>query len=346
MIDTTIESVVSMPILNPETGARSRTFEYWGVVDKLEGSTIIDWKSTDDPARFIHQKRIGLQAELYALALKAAGVHVDTIEYRLIQKPGLKFSPATYKWAVMKAGRKSAVKVCETEDEAKKLAVMQGGTVEKRVKGDDGRDKYEERCLSWVLEDPTRMVTHSHHLTSARLDQAKHLLWESTKRILDNRRTGRWLANEHACFNYNRECECLPLCECEMMGGDTDWIIEDQYEVVDDLHPELGGVERSKDVLTYSSCSKLRLCEVKYYWQVERGLRRRGRDTGDALWIGSAMHAGLEAYAKGGVSEALPAIDQWAESSPIIGEVQARFQDQQIGKARAMVRAAAIKWGS
>ncbi len=338
-----VESVVSMSILNPETRCASRTFEFWGVVDDISGGTVIDYKSVDNPQRFIHQRRIGLQGEKYALAKRAEGVTIDAIEYRLVQRPGIKYIQPRYKWAVVKAGRKSAVRVCDTEEEADTEAKLRGCGVEKRTTGYETREEYENKCLEWIQDNPAKLVTHTHLLTSARLEQAEHRLWESTKRILDNRRTNRWLANESACFTWNNECEDLPLCECVMNGGDLDWVIADQYDEVDDLHPELGGVERSKDVLTYTSCSMLHLCEVRYYWLYERGLRRR-HDDSEALWLGSAMHRGLEAHAKGGPVEAFEAIDRWAEASPIIGADQAWFQDQQIAKARAMVRAAAMKW--
>lgn len=337
------ECVVSMPILNPETRHPSRTFEFWGVVDKVEGRTVIDWKSDDDPQRFIHQKRIGLQAEMYALALRAAGTPIDAIEYRLVRKPSIKYIQPRHKWAVTKAGRKSAVRVCDTEDEANREARQRGCGVEKRTTGYETRKAYEDKCLEWMLDDPSKLVTHTHILTQARLEQAEHLLWESTKRILDNRRTNRWLANENACFTWNKECEDLPLCECAMNGGDLGYVVAEQYEEIGDLHPELGGVERSKDVLTHTSCSKLRLCEVRYHWLYERGLRRLRADS-EALWLGSAMHRGLEGYATGGADAAFAAIDEWADASPIIGAEQAWFQDQQIGKARAMVAAAALKW--
>ena len=56
------------------------------------------------------------------------------------------------------------------------------------------------------------------------------------------------------------------------------------------------------------------------------------------------MHRGLEAYATGGIEAAYGTIDDWADANPILGEDAARIQDQQIGKARAMVMAAAQKW--
>lgn len=341
---SSVESVVSMPVLNPATGHPSKTFRFFGVIDEHDSSRIIDYKSTSDPARFIHQQCIGLQPELYALALLARGITITEIEYRLVRTPTIKFIVPTYKWAVKKIDRKMALRVFDTEEEAQKLAKLQGASVEKRVKGDDGRDAYEARCLEWLADDSSKIVSHPHLVTEARLDQARHLLWESTKRILDNRKTGRWMANQHACFTYNRDCEYLDLCDCEMNGGDVHWLIEDQYERAYDCHPELGGAKCDKEILTFSSMGKLTLCEVYYLRRYEDMLRRRRSDDTEALWLGSAMHRGLEAHSKGGPVEAFAAIDTWADATPIIGPDQAHFQDQQIAKARAMVRAAAMKW--
>ena len=62
------------------------------------------------------------------------------------------------------------------------------------------------------------------------------------------------------------------------------------------------------------------------------------------LWVGNAMHAGMEAFAKQGIEAALSAIDEWAEQNPVLGD-DVRRQDEQIAKSRAMVRAASERWG-
>ena len=303
MSDVKTECVLQLPIINPDTGAPSRSFEFAGKVDRVENGRVIDWKGTKDPQRFIFQKRIGFQVELYAIALEHAGCPITEVEYRLIKTP--------------------TIKLC----------------------GKDASPKdYEDRCVEWINAQEDGLVAHPFPINPGRLEKAKAWLWECSKRILENRRAKRWLPNENGCFTYERACEYLPLCECVANDGDPHDIMAADYTNDGLRHPELGNDLSAKlDVVTYTSLTMLSLCEVKYFWRYERGLRRK-HDDSEALWIGSAMHAGLEGFADGGIEAAHEQIDKWAASNPIIGADQARYQDQQIAKARAMARAAANRW--
>jgi len=337
------ELVVTMPITNPATGMKSRKFIYAGKVDGIEGETIDDWKSTDDPHKFVSRRAIAFQAELYTLALQHMGRRMTGIRYRLITKPGLRYCEAKYSYAVMRAGRKSAVKVLDDFKDAELFAKGQGCTVVERCSGDKNLQAYEDRCYEWIRAEPDRLFDHTVPVSSGRLMQAGYYLWECSKRILDSRLNSRWLPNSGACEAYGRECPYLSLCECLAAGADPTWIIEDQFEVADDTHPELDGqVKSDKDLITSSSAGCLCLCEVRYYWKHERRLRKPQREI-DAAWLGSAMHAGLEHFVAGGLEAAYAAIDDWREHNPVLGD-DVRKQDQEIGKARAMMRAAAEKW--
>jgi hypothetical protein len=193
------EMRVEMPVFNPDTGASSRTFRYAGVLDGLDGSTLIDWKTVSDPAGFVQQKQIGYQTELYAAALAAQGIVVNSAVFRLITQPSIKF--------------------CNKD----------GGS--SRV--------YEDRCVAWLKEDASRLMEHEMHVDPGRIREAQYWLWGVSKRILENRRTGRWMRNEYACRTWNRTCEYMPICQLEASGHDASWVIEQQYERADDPHPEL-----------------------------------------------------------------------------------------------------------
>lgn len=342
MASVTPETTISMPILNPATKGRSQTFDYWGKVDLVEGCRLVDWKGTDDPDRFIRQKKLGLQGECYALALQATGHRITEIEYRLITRPTLHFILPTYRYAVMKEGRKTALRVYDTQEKAEEYLhfLLKDCYIQERTTGDIDRNAFEQRCYEWLLDEPSRLVAHILFLIESRLQQARQMLWDISKRILDNRTNNRWIMNEGACFAYKRECSCMPLCEAKMDGA----ALPEEFVGVANVHPELGEVDpNGRDILTYTSSSTLQTCEMKHYWLYERGLRRE-RDEGDPLWIGSAAHVGLATYAAHDLDDALDAIDEWAEAQPVLGEQDTCLQDERVAKARAMVRAAALKW--
>ncbi len=341
-----VESVVSMPIVNPETGRSSRTFIFMGVVDRIEEGKIVDWKGVSDTDRFCRQRRIGFQGELYALAVEHAGSKISEIEYRLICRPTIKFCDAVHIWACMRDGRKSAVKVFDKEQDADEFATTQGCTVEHRVKGDADRNAYENRCLEWLRnpEYPTRIFQYPYFVTSSKLEQARWYLWESGKRLLENRNCNRWLPNEGACFAYDRECPYLSLCEAVSEGADYNGLAEADYTALESSHPELQGADDCRDVLTYSSLTDLSRCEMFYQWKHERKLRKGLDADTEPLWVGSAIHRGLEACATGGLDAAFIAIDEWEDANPVLGEDAGKQQDTQVAKARAMVRAAVDRW--
>jgi len=203
-------------------------------------------------------------------------------------------------------------------------------------------EAYEERCLQWLLEKPENMVSHTSFISSQRMSQAEQFIWDCSKRIIENRNNDRWLPTSKACYAWSRECEFMELCQSVCDSSDTDWVIETNYEEMSDTHPEIN-VPTTKNILTFSSMSCLCLCNMKYYWKYERGLRRTGQYS-DALWIGSAMHVGLDVYGSKGEEAALEAIEGWADENPVMGPGAAEKRAQEVAKARAMVRAAAVKW--
>lgn len=304
-----VEQIVSLPIINPDTGVKAHRC-FMGKVDLIEGHKIIDYKGVEDPARFVAQLRIGYQIELYNLPLMADGTDIWEAEYRLISRPTITMCGKDRKLA-----ESSRVPVSEL---------------------------YEERCLEWLLDDPGKMTTHNYFINADKLEQARWYLWDSSRRLLDNKRHNRWLPNTHACFAWERECQYLPLCDAVQNGADVDWIIKTSYRIVTNSHPELG--ERGKlNIVTYSSLRDLHLCEMIYLWKHIRRLRKGTGESSEALWIGSAMHAGMEKIREG-ESVALEAVNAWADKNPVLGEKEHNLQEQQVARSRAMVRAAMVKW--
>ena len=302
------EQVVSMPIGNPSTNGRSRTFTFMGKVDRvdIDNQSITDWKCTGDPDKTINETAIGFQCELYAAALRPRQL-VTELVLRLVKIPGIKF--------------------CGKD------------------KGDPGA--YEARCIEWIKNEVDGVREHPLILSPARISQARSWLWAKSQRIVVNRRTGDWDTNAKACYTWKRACPCMPLCMCLAGGGNPQDIIDIDYETCDP-HPELDGaagdIQNASNVLTYSSASTHSLCEMKYYWRYQRCLRRRRDVGGDNLRVGSAVHVGLEAFANSGIVAAIEAIVEWQKTNPVLGEDAWNKQLQEAAKARAMVRVAAERW--
>ena len=354
-----IEQTVEIPIVNPDTDAKSRSFVFMGKVDLVEGHTVTDYKNSSNIARYIHTMTLSFQPELYALAVRHQfSRQLTDMEYRLVQRPALKFTPkdAEPSYAILKEGQDRAVKAnlpsmkaaLDFMEEKRKAASYgvesHAYYAEDRTKPAVTRDGYEQRCYEQIVGDPERIMSHPLHLNEGRMRQAQGYLWDCSKRVLENRRTGRWIHNPQACYDWNKTCPFIRLCDAMAAGADCDWIADEEFYEVDNQHPELGDAANLRlDVLTYSSCSDLSRCEMLYRWKYERCLRK-GQEDSEPLWVGSAMHIGMAAFAENGLEAALTAVDEWSEANPVLGD-DVRKADEQTAKARAMCRAAAEKWG-
>jgi hypothetical protein len=337
MIQTESELLVCMPLRSPITGASSPRFKYAGKIDLITGETIVDWKSAADIDSFADRKAVGFQAECYALALKRLGYNVTEYQYRVIQTPGIKLSREDHKAAQAKLAEIDAQPASEMPDQFSVPVFLAKSAAE----------AYEDRCYAWIMERPgERIRTITHPITQSALDQAAAWLWAVKERIQLAERTQSYLTNEAACGAYGSRCPYVDLCGGAKDGADLWDIIERRFEVKPKGHTELNlpADLKPQDIITYSSAAKFSLCEQKYFWGSIMQLQAKNADTSDSLYVGSAMHEGLEYLPTMGVTHALSLIDTWRDANPVMGEAATEKQDQNIARARAMVRAAATYW--
>lgn len=305
------EKVVCMPLPSPHTGRGSTKYRYAGMIDRIEGNRVIDWKSTSDPSKFVARKGIGYQPECYAMALRSLGYEIDEYEYRVIQTPGIRLSGTDEK-AARETGRTPA-------------------------------ECYEERCYEWIMERPgVRIFSATFPVNDECVRQAKHWLWTVRERISAARKSGTYLTNESACDAYNVMCPYVDLCKAAKFGDDVRELLEERYRAKGSTHMELG--LQGSDIITYSSASTFSLCEQKWFWSTEMGLEKKGSPTSDALYVGSAMHEGLEHLDSDGLEAVIDRIWNWGEDHPVIGPDASKKQSENISKACAMIRAASTHW--
>lgn len=300
------EQLLMSPVVNPATGGTSRTFRFAGRCDLLDGGMLIDWKTGGDPHAVLDRQLLSYQGELYSSAVEQMGLaRVDGIQYRIVKTP--------------------SIKLCQRYDDMDPAI-------------------YEERCLDWLRGQDDATLEHECYFNPARLQNAREWLWRVAKSIMEARNSGMWLQNSRACGDWGRKCPYMPLCLIDALGGEPETIILEDYEPRP-VHEELAEVGQERDILTYSAASTYVQCEALYYWRYVRAIRRRQDESGEAAYVGSAVHAGMDAYAHQGLEAALDAVNAWVDSTPAIG-AQWQAREAQAAKARAMVRIAAQRWPS
>lgn len=304
MVATETEKLVLVPLRHPVTGEADPEWWYAGSVDRVESGRVVDWKSCGDTQRFRTQKAVGFQPECYALALRELGYTIEEYEYRAIQTPGIKY--------------------CAKDKDA---------------------HAYEQRCYEWLKEDPTRTCEIVAPLEATSLRNAAWWLWTVKERIKTVRATELALTNESACYAFNTRCAYIELCKAAKNGDPIEPLIESSYE--DRLiHEELelpDGVDPA-NILTYSAAALFSSCEQKHYWRNELALQLKGEETAPALYLGSALHKGLEHIDAGDIRAAFWEIELYAQQTPTLGGFDATRKAEALARARAMLRVAKERW--
>lgn len=245
------ESTFTAPLINPETGAASRTWILGGVVDKIArdrqtGRTLlIEHKTTseaiEDPADPYWAKlAIDSQVSQYFIGAEVLGHPVDACLYDVVKKP---------------AQRPGNVPIIE--DGAKVVHDAAG----QRVRTKDGKKWREtgDKDLGYVLqtrpETPDEYRVRVRDAMTANLDrflQRREVarletqlqdhyydVWSMGKQMAEDERLGRAPRNPQACHAYGI-CPFWLVCSTSSQPSDHAGF----YVQTEDVHPELSLVQR------------------------------------------------------------------------------------------------------
>lgn len=258
-----------LPIVNPDSGRISRTFNYAGKFDGivehhgqlflLEHKTASD--SIEDPnAPYWQRLDIDAQIDLYCLANVQLEQPVVGVLYDVVRKPGIR---------------------------------------PKQVKG-EGRvetaAEYAERLGQDTLERPNfyygRRVIYR---TGGQLVEAAGEMWAIAKELLGARKQNAHYRNPNACLAWNRPCEYLPICSGRTTAEDGS-----KYTRRTSLHVELPVLSESgadcRNILSNSRMATFRQCRRKHLYRYEEAIERINDEESDALVFGTLMHHCFEEW--------------------------------------------------
>lgn len=228
-----------IPIVNPETGRATPTFELGGKVDKIvrlaDGRlAVMEHKTTGDSidsgSDYWQRLTIDGQISLYMLAARECGHDVRTVLYDVIRKPSI--SPR-------KVTKKDLAEIVATGTwfgqavAAPVIQALQAGVIER-----ESPAMFGARLLADMGGRP--------HFYFARqeiprleidLEAFRQELWDQQRDIRERQLNGRWYRNAAACLNMGR-CEYADLC---FAGIDVNEHLPSGYTRATTLHPELQG---------------------------------------------------------------------------------------------------------
>ncbi len=185
VLDTRDEVQFEIPIINPETGATSRSFRLGGKVDKLvqtpEGWWLFERKTASQVGKsYIDKLALDAQVTTYVYAAQRAfDIKIVGIVYDMVRKPSIK--------------------------------VKQGESV----------PQYIERLIA-DYKDPTHggdkpdragfyFFREKLYRSQEDLAEFEAELWQFTQDLLYCRRTGLWFKNPSRCLDWGG-CAYMPLC--------------------------------------------------------------------------------------------------------------------------------------
>ena len=220
-----VEAQFRAPLVNPETGASSRTFDLAGKLDVLVRDPsdglikLVEHKTTarDIGPGTVYWKQLTLDAQvsLYFAGAKARGYDVAECIYDVIGKPALR----PYK---------------ATPEEARKYT-KDGRLYANQRASDETADEFRQRLTAHIAENPDRYYQRG---TVVRLEQeeldAAYDTWTIARLIREAQLGSRWPRNVDACERFGRECAYWPVCAGEASIDDPT-----RYVRVENVHVEL-----------------------------------------------------------------------------------------------------------
>ncbi len=192
------------PIVNPATGAASRSFVLAGKVDgivRIGGEHfILEHKTAGQvDGDYLEKLWTDFQITIYAHYIEQTmGIPITGILYNVLVK------------AKLQQGKG------ETEEEfqarrAELLAKSKTGKTTAKRKLPEPDEEFQQR-LAEKYADPEMFHREMLYLSRDRFEILRAELWELTQAFLEARRRGIFYQNSAFCFNYQRPCAYFPLC--------------------------------------------------------------------------------------------------------------------------------------
>ena len=213
-----LEKAFEGEIINPETGAASRSFMLAGKVDGIvrigDDYFLLEHKTAAGvDAGYLERLWTDFQITVYAYYVeRALGIRIAGVLYNVLVKARLQQS----------AG--------ETEEEfearrAELVAKSKTGKSSAKRRLPESDDEFQAR-LAAKYADPEMFHRETLYISRDQFNTLRAELWELTQAFLDARRRDVWYQNTSFCFQYGKPCPYFALCR----SGGSPNVLENFYE--------------------------------------------------------------------------------------------------------------------
>lgn len=213
-----LEKAFEGEIINPESGAASRSFVLAGKVDGVvrvgDEHFLLEHKTAAGvDAGYLERLWTDFQITVYAYYVeRALGIRISGVLYNILVKARLQQS----------AG--------ETEEEfaarrAELIAKSKTGKSSAKRRLPETDDEFQARLAAKYAE-PEMFHRELLYISRDQFDTLRAELWELTQAFLDARRRDVWYQNTSFCFQYGKPCPYFALCR----SGGSPNVLENFYE--------------------------------------------------------------------------------------------------------------------
>jgi len=215
-----LERTFDGKIINPATGASSRSFVLAGRVDGIvrigDEHYLLEHKTASQvDADYLERLWTDFQIVLYSRYVEQTlGVRIAGVLYNILVK------------ARLQQGRGET----EAEYEARRAALIaksKTGKTSAKRKLPESDDTFQDR-LAVKYAEPGMFHREMLYISRDRFETLQAELWELTQAFLDARRRGVFYQNTAFCFHYRRPCAYFPLCR----SGGSPNVIDNIYRKV------------------------------------------------------------------------------------------------------------------
>jgi len=215
-----MEKAFEERIVNPATGASSRSFTLAGKVDGIvrqDGKYfLLEHKTASQiDSGYLERLWTDFQIQLYAWYVeKTLGWRISGVVYNILAKAKLR-------------QRQGETEVEYEARRAELIAKSKTGKTSAKRKMPETDDEFQGRLTEWYAQ-PDAFHRELLYIPRDRFDTLRAELWELTRSFLDARRRGVFYQNTSQCFTYGRPCPYFQLCR----SNGSPNVIENFYQHV------------------------------------------------------------------------------------------------------------------
>lgn len=228
-----VEVEFTAPILNPETGAASRTFVRRGKIDAIvrdreDGrKLILEHKTSSEDIEagsdYWRRLRLDSQVSTYYRGAAALGHDVFGCVYDVLRRPAQRPLKAT-------------------PTEARKYT-KDGALYKTQRDAEEGPTEYQMRIQAEIAENPARYFQRGEIVRlDAEMQDHDFDTWQRAAMIRESHAADRWPRNPNSCVRYGSKCEFLEVCCGEISLDDAT-----RFRRLENTNPELTPGEETKN---------------------------------------------------------------------------------------------------